>query len=140
MAPKEAVGAPSEELGHRKCHDFTSALLDDKIVDGEEVGSGEAQFREQDINTVHPEGVFAAQLGQVGLAQAGAVANDKGALAAMDVFQGGQSAHAFPPPGMQVRRPKVREAGEGVVSGAGRVPEGSGGNLFEDFENSHSDK
>ncbi len=56
--------------------------------------------------------------------KAGPVANDKAALAAMDVFEFCQPADAPPPPGVEGGRGPLHGTLDGVARAAGRVPYG----------------
>ena len=62
---RSAARAPGEELGHRERLDFRYALLDHQVVDRDETGRGESQFREHQEDAVKPEGELIPETGQV---------------------------------------------------------------------------
>ena len=130
-----AMRAPGEEFGEVESGHFRGALLDDEVVDGSEVGGGKAQFGEHQIDTVHPEGEFVFELGQVSLLEAGAVADDETALALMDVPIFIHPPAALTPPGMQVGIGHLRQAADGVVGVFEGLQNGGGEEgLFHGFE------
>jgi len=104
------------------------ALFDDEIVDGDEAGSGEAEFGEHQVDAVHPEGEFVLEFGEVGLLEGWSVADDEGAAARLRVrvLERGEATDALAPPRMQVRGGNLRQAAKRVVGVFDGLEEGSG--------------
>lgn len=131
QALKVAVGMPGQELGDRQGRDLAGALLDDEVVDGSKVGGSKFQFREHQVNAVHSKGELVFEFGQVGLFKARTVADDKAALACMDVTILVHSSAALAPPGMQVGIGHLRQTADGIVGVLDEVEDGGGGEAFE---------
>jgi len=98
-----------------KIGDLLRALLDDEVVDGDEAGSGEAEFGEHQVDAVQPEGEFVFELGEVGLLEGRAVADDEGALTLVRVLERGEATDALASPRMQIRGRELRQAANPVV-------------------------
>ena len=91
------TGAPGEEFGQGEVLHLSSALFDDQVVDRNQVSGGKTELREEQVDAVETKGILASQLAQIGLAQAGTVADDKATLIGMRIFQLFQLADALSP-------------------------------------------
>src|SRR3990172_6133059 len=96
-------GPPGDEFGHSQCPNVLRALLGDQGVDGDQIGGGETQLGEEQVDPVQSEGEFALEQAEVGLLQAGSVADDKAALAPVTVTHAGQVPLALPQPAIEER-------------------------------------
>ena len=112
---------PCEEFRHGQREDIIAELLDDEVVDGAKVGGVESEFGEQQIDAIHPEGEFVLQLGEVSLFQAGAVADDEGTPAFMNILERSKAANAFASPRMKIRIGQLRNTADGVVGVSRRL-------------------
>ena len=123
---KVTMRTPCKKFRHGQREDIVAELLNDQVVDGTKIRGVESELGEQQINAIHTEGEFVLQFGEVGLFQAGTVANDEGALAFVNILERGQAADAFAPPRMQVRVGQLRDAADGVVGISCRLQHGFG--------------
>jgi hypothetical protein len=110
------VGMPGDELGDGQRCDLPSALLDDQVIDGREIGSGKTQLGKHQVNAVHTEGVLILEFGKVGMFQAGTVADDEASLPGMNVLHLPHAIAAFTPPGMQIGIRDFWKAAEGIIT------------------------
>ncbi len=90
----------AKNRGYLQRDHFRGALFDDQVVDRNQAGGLETQFREHQVDAVEPEGEFILQLRQVGVFQAGTIPDDESPFASMGILQRRQPADALPPPGV----------------------------------------
>ena len=127
------AGAPGEEFGEVEGGEVAGGLFDDEIVDDAQVGGGEAEFGEYQIDAIHPEGEFVPQFGEVGVLEGRAIADDEGTLARVRVLERGEATDALAPPRMEVGGGNLRQAAEGVIGVLRGLEEGGGDSgLFHD--------
>ena len=112
---KVTAGAPGDELGNFEGGEVAGGLFDDEVVDDAQVGGGEAEFGEHQVDAVHPEGELVLEFGEVGVFEGGAVADDEGALAFVRVLERGEATDASAPPRVQIRGGELRQAANPVV-------------------------
>lgn len=123
--------APGDKLGKPEVVDIVHKLLNDQVVRNAQIGSGESQLGERQVKTVHTERDLIAQFTEIGLLQAWAVPNDKGAFAFVNILQFAKTPDARAPPGMQICIRQLRDAAEGVIGIADEIPERLRDDLFE---------
>ncbi len=119
----QVVRAPGKEFRHGQPANILGALFDHQAVDAQKIGGRKAQLGEDQVDAVHPKGGFVAQPGQIGLFQAGTVADDEAALAAMFILEIRQPADALAPPGMEGGSRPERQALECIAGVAGCSPD-----------------
>lgn len=112
LGDEVAMGTPGDEFWNWKGGDVGHELLDDEVVCDAEVGCCEAPFREREINSVHAEGDLVLQFARVGLLQTGAIPDDEGTFAFVNILQRGEATNALPPPRMKIRGGQFRQASE----------------------------
>jgi hypothetical protein len=122
---------PGNKLGNREGGDFLRTLLDDQVVDRSEVGGGEAQFGEQQINAIHPKGEFALEFRQVSLLQTRAITDDETTLPFMKIVILAHSSAALSSPGMQIGIWNLWETAKRVVGIFRKLNKGEWKNGFE---------
>ena len=125
------MGTPGEEFGEVEGGHFGGALFDDEVVDGDEAGGGEAEFREHQVDAVHPEGEFVFEFGEVGLLEGRTVADDEGALTFVRVLERGEATDAFASPRMEIGGRELRGAAKRVVGVTNKFPSRIGDKRFD---------
>src|SRR5688572_19830120 len=89
------------------------------------------EFREEQINAIHPERKFIPEFAQVGLFKTGPVADDKGAPALVNILEPGQATHALAPPGMEISSRQSRGALDRIICAARELPHRPGNDPFK---------
>lgn len=122
---------PCQKRWHGKREDVFGELFDDKVIDGTEISGGKTKLRKEHIKTIHAKCEFIFQFSEIGLFEAGAIANDEGAFAFVNILERGKTVYAFTPPRMQIRSRQLRQPTNGVRCVAGKVPERGRENGFD---------
>ena len=112
---------------------LSGALLEHQVVHRDQVGGGEAQLGEEQVDAVETKGEFTLQLAQVGLAQAGTIADDEAALTCWWIFSiwCRRCCSFQPSAGLKDSSQHVPAAvAPPPISVGAQLPDGSGGEFF----------